>query len=261
MLILSALHRVARGERGFTLIETLVAMVTGLIVTGALFAILEVSLQQTARLTDVAQASQLGRTTLTRLVDELHSACLAPEFKPVQEGSTAKELIVVDAYSENAEITTAREDKIVWNETTKTLTDYARSSSSESVWPNFKFTAAFPSTGTVIGEDVAQTENSKKEVLPIFAYYSYAEKASTSPTAALSTLNEAEPLTGTLTKEKAEAEKAAAVNINFTTAPTGGAGEGSKAVQADASAPFTSQVTFAFSAPSSEATIADAPCK
>jgi Tfp pilus assembly protein PilW len=257
--MLSVIHRFARGERGFTLIETLVAMVTGLIVTGALFAILEVSLRQTARLTDVAQATQLGRTTLTRLVDELHSACLAPEFKPVQEGSTAKELIVVDAYSENAEITTAREDKIVWNETTKTLTDYARSSSSESVWPNFKFTAAFPSTGTVIGENVAQTENSKKEVLPIFAYYSYAEKASTSPTAALSTLNEAEPLTGTLTKEKAE--KVAAVNINFTTAPSGGAGEGSKSVQADASAPFTSEVTFAFSAPNSEATIADAPCK
>lgn len=259
MLRHPALRRIARGERGFTLIETLVAMVTGLIVTGALFAILEVSLSQTARLTDVAQASQLGRTTLTRMVDELHSACLASEFKPVQEGSNAKELIFVDAYGESAEISTAREDKIVWNETAKTLTDYTRLSNSESAWPTYKFTAAYPTTGTLIGEKVTQTENSKKELLPIFQYYGYAEKASTSTSAASSTLNEAEPLTGTLTKEKAE--KAASVDINFTTGPSGGAGEGSTHIQSEADAPFTAQVTFAFAAPSSEATITDSPCK
>ncbi len=57
-------------------------MVTGIIVTGALFAVLEVSMRQTARITDIAQANQLGRTTMTHMVDELHSACIAAEQEP-----------------------------------------------------------------------------------------------------------------------------------------------------------------------------------
>jgi Tfp pilus assembly protein PilW len=262
VLTLRRLRLARRDERGFTLVETLVAMVCGLVVSAALFAILEVSLHQTARLTDVAQASQLGRTTMTRIVDELHSACIAPGstgYTPVQEGSNANELIVIDAYGANAEITTAREDKIVYNASTKTLTDYSRVSSAESVWPKFTFTAAWPSTGTIIGEGVTQTENTSKAAIPIFTYYSYATAANASSTSASSALNESEPLTGTLKKETAET--VASVLVSFRTAPTAGAGAGSRAIQTEANSDFSSQVTFAFSAPGSETTIVDGPCR
>jgi Tfp pilus assembly protein PilW len=262
MLRLRTLVDLGHDERGFTLVETLVAMVCGLVVSAALFAILEVSLHQTARLTDVAQASQLGRTTMTRIVDELHSACIAPGstgYTPVQEGSNANELIVINAYSANSEITTAREDKIVWNAAAKTLTDYTRVSSAESAWPKFVFTAAWPSTGTIIGEGVTQTENAKKEAIPIFTYYKYATEASASSAAASSTLAESEPLTGTLKKEVAET--VASVLVSFRTAPTAGAGAGSRTIQTKANSDFTSQVTFAFSAPGTETTIVDGPCR
>ena len=76
------------------------AMVVGIVVTGALFAILEVSLHQTSRITDRVQATQLGRTAMTKMVDELHSGCLAREFAPVQAGSGPKELRFATGFSE-----------------------------------------------------------------------------------------------------------------------------------------------------------------
>ena len=64
-----------RDERGFTLIELLVAMIAGLVLTGALLAILEISLRQTTRLTDRVQVDRSGRTAMSNIVDELHSSC------------------------------------------------------------------------------------------------------------------------------------------------------------------------------------------
>ena len=115
-VIASRLARVrerARDARGFTLIETLVAILTGIVVTAALFAILEVSLHQSARAADVVQASQLGRATMTRMVDELRSSCLATEFTPIQEKSSNTELYFRNSYSEKAVPTSASEHKIV----------------------------------------------------------------------------------------------------------------------------------------------------
>src|ERR1017187_9006812 len=97
----------ARDARGFTLIETLVAMITGIVVTGALFAILEVSMHQTARAGDVVQASQSGRNAMTRIVDELRSACMSSEFTPVQAKSTPSQLVFRNTYSEKAVPTSA----------------------------------------------------------------------------------------------------------------------------------------------------------
>jgi Tfp pilus assembly protein PilV len=69
---------------GFMLIETLVAIISATVVTGALFMILIVSLHQTSRITGRVQATELGRDTMTHIVDELHSACIAKEFVPIQ---------------------------------------------------------------------------------------------------------------------------------------------------------------------------------
>ena len=84
---------------GFTLIELLVAMVAGMAVIGALFGILEVPFHQTANLTDRVQSNQNGRIAMTRIIDALHSTCLSPEFKPIQESSSENDLSFVNAYS------------------------------------------------------------------------------------------------------------------------------------------------------------------
>jgi Tfp pilus assembly protein PilW len=248
-----------RDERGFTLIETLVALVTGVAVIGATFAIFEVTLHQSARLTDYAQANQLGRTAMTRIVDELHSACIAPAFKPVQEGSTESKLVFIDAYSEKAEIPSGertRKDEVVWNE--KSLTDYVYQSNG-GTWPEFKFAAeATPKAGTRFGETIsrAEVENNEskvKEKPPLFRYYDYATKPTTEASEPLSTLTEAKPPEKGFTKS--EAEKVAAVQVSFRTGPT------SANKEADRYVDLTDQVTFALTPARSEATIQDAPCQ
>jgi hypothetical protein len=246
-----------RANGGFTLVETLVAMLTGIIVTGALFAILEVSLHQSARAGDVVQASQLGRATMSRVVNELRSACLSPEFTPVQANSTTGELRFINAYSEQAVIanSSAAEHRLVFNESARTLTDYKYAATGGS-WPAFTFSStASPSSGTLIGENVVLQENAKKELVPMFQYFKYATEAGTAETGApVETLTpmslaSGEKLTATTSDE------VAAVQVSFTARPTNNAKTLGRVAN------FSSQVTFAFSAPNPEATIVDGPCQ
>jgi hypothetical protein len=62
-------------EGGTSLIELLVAMVSAVVVVGALFAILEFSVNQEARISDKVQATRVGRLAMAKVTDELHSAC------------------------------------------------------------------------------------------------------------------------------------------------------------------------------------------
>jgi type II secretory pathway pseudopilin PulG len=259
MLTLVHLRRSAGAEGGFTLIETLVAMVTGLVITGALFAVLEVSLHQSARLSDVAQATQLGRTAMTHVVDELHSACLSSGFTPVREKSTENKLIFVNAYSKEAEISSARKDEIVWEKESGTLTDYTYPSVGGTS-PEFKWAEKpSPEKGVRIGEHISKAEltneKKEKETPPIFQYYAYTTKPSTSPTAPSSTLKE-QTLAGAKTGlTAAEAATVASVVISFKAAPSDGRTELGRGTS------LTNQMTFAFEAPSSESPIEAAPCE
>jgi hypothetical protein len=71
-------------ELGTTLIELLVAMLTGIVVLFALLAILEFSTNQDARISDRVQANRLGRVAMAKITDELHSACTGFEATAIQ---------------------------------------------------------------------------------------------------------------------------------------------------------------------------------
>jgi type II secretory pathway pseudopilin PulG len=242
-------RRAARDASGFTLIETLVAMVTGLVVVGAAYAILEVSLHQSSLLTDVTQATQLGRVTMTRMVDELHSACIAPKFAPVQAESTEKKLIFIDAYTEKAEIATAYKHEIVLEG--ETLTDKTYNSNGGS-WPKFTFPGA-PTSTLIFGQPITRVEPEKEKWTPLFQYYAYATKTSSGSSTPSSTLNETNISTTALTTK--QAESVGAVRIVFNQAPTSNRTKTGRQVE------MTSQNTLAFSAPSSESTIVQGPCE
>jgi prepilin-type N-terminal cleavage/methylation domain-containing protein len=254
-----------REDAGFTLMEVLVAMVVGVIVTGALFAILEVSLHQTARINDRVQATQLGRTAMTKMIDELHSGCLAREFAPVQAKSGPNELRFATGFSEKTtiEASEAYEHRIVWNEKEPgKLTDYTYNAEKASSWPTFKFETNVANKELVSENVYRQNVKSKAEEtelksskIPFFQYYKYSTKASlgTSETASSTltkiVLGEKE----TLTAEGAKS--VAAVQVSFAQAPT------DNDLRLSRAAEFNNLVTFAFASPASESTITDGPCQ
>ncbi len=248
-------------ERGYTLVELLVAITTGLVVCFALFAILAFSTRQDTRLSDMAQATQLGRLAMTKVVDELHSACIAPGFTPIQEGSSSTELRFINAYSEKAVISETKQEaykhKIVWNEKAETLTDYVYPSNGGS-WPNFTFAeVASPAAGVLIASHVKQSKTEPGEkAIPVFQYFSYSAESSEGATTGLNMLS-TEPLESPLTK--ATAPTAASVLVSFNTGPV----ESTTSLGAlgkKASLGLQSQVTLSFAVPISEAEVVDAPC-
>jgi Tfp pilus assembly protein PilV len=242
------------GEDGFTLIELLVAMLCAVVVAGALFLILQVALHQTARVTGRTEATQSGRITMTKLVDELHSSCIGKEVTPIRERSGPTNLWFIAGVGTEAVPSHVYEHKVSYSASEHTLTDEAWASTG-GTWPALTFpetaTMPTPATKTRVGEYIYPTNESGGKPV-IFQYYSYATSSNTAN--AVSTLN-----TEALKSETGEelgknAAKAAAVRISFT-----------------ASAPYykqynptielSSQVTFAFSAPSAETPITAVPCE
>ncbi len=255
-------------EGGYSLIELLVAMISGIVVMLALVAVLVFSTRQETHLTNLAQATQLGRLAMTKIVDELHSACLAPGFAPIQEESGANELRFVNSYSEEAVIskTKVNEHRIVWNEKAETLTDFTYPASKEETWPNFKYSeTATPTNGVLIASHVTPMEAEGKK-LPIFQYYSYNLESNESASTGLNSLN-TKPILSTSTEKLTEetAATAASVLVSFNTGSSATTTSLSntlgKTLAKDVGDGQQSQVTLSFSVPVSEGESVDTPCQ
>lgn len=167
-------------------------------------------------------------------------------------------MIFIDGFSEKAEIGTASAEEkgkgaykreIVWNAEKETLTEFSYPSTGGSA-PKFTYAEKpSPVGGVRLGEKISKVGGTT----PIFRYFRYAKTSSTGATEPLSTL-ESEPLKVPLAEK--EAAEAASVAISFNAAPvTGGFKYSGRSVD------FSSQVTFAFSAPDVKATISQAPCE
>lgn len=88
-----------RSERGYTLVEMLVAITMGIVVFGALTMIIVVSQHQETQITDRVQADQISRTALERIQDELHSSCIGGSEIPIQKPDSS--LVGLEATNEH----------------------------------------------------------------------------------------------------------------------------------------------------------------
>lgn len=248
LIATTLLHRL-RDERGFTLVEVLVAMVAGIIVTGALFAILEVSMKQNARITDRVQAQQLGDSAMTRIIDPLRSGCISRLATPVQAGSTPNTLIFTTAFSE---ATTPAQSEVFRETVTYASASHKLTLKSQKAtagtWPTFTAWEEPGKTAT-IAENVYMPTSPKREAP--FVYYQYAKESGTGTETGTNAL-EAMKVTEL---SATEAKKVAAVEVGFEALPTNNDTRLNRAAQ------FTDRVTFAFSSPTSEGTIKAGPCE
>lgn len=146
--------------------EMVVALATGMVVLTGLTMMVVSSLHTTTRVSKHVEATQRSRIVLTRLIDELDSACIMPKLAPVKEGSTGTVLKFVHA-SGSAATPTPTLSVVSLEGTTLTQMDYAWSSGAA---PNWVFQTT-PSATTKLMTGVTQISST----IPIFSYYLYSE--------------------------------------------------------------------------------------
>lgn len=217
-------------EQGFTLLELIVAMFAAIIVVGGVLSVLEITLTQESRIANRTQANQIGRTAMSNIVDELHSACTGST--PIQAPTVAESLQAgpenlwfISAYgtpdSGKAELSEVIEHDINWaktgtsntGQTLGTLTDYQfEGKGTPGSW-------TFPALGTATA---SKTRVLAKNVIPppkigttspVFQYFQYETNSASANYLQLV------PISGTLSA--ATAKDVAKVTINFTQAPEG----------------------------------------
>lgn len=125
-------------DRGTTMIELIVGMAMGMIVLVGLSLTIIVVLHGTSRVDARVEATDNARTMVTRITEELHSACISPQIAPVRSGSTGTELIFWHAAAgeSGAVQPIPVKSRIVYSSSTGTLTqtDYAKIGGTSPAW-------------------------------------------------------------------------------------------------------------------------------
>jgi hypothetical protein len=155
------------GERGTTMIELLVGLAAGSVVLFAVSAMIVVTLHQTARVSARVDATQRARVVLSNVIEELHSACIAPQIAPVREGSTGTLLSFIHQAG-GAAVLTPVLSKIVLSGGTLTQFDYNALAGSSP--PEWAFNTTTPSSERQLMTGISPTSPSSS----IFSYYTYA---------------------------------------------------------------------------------------
>ena len=162
-------------ESGTTMVELIVGLAIGLVVLSTLTTVVIVTLHGSARVSARVEATQNGRIVLARVMEELHSACVAPKVAPVQVGSTGTSLRFIRAAGKegSAVAPTPTFTEINLSGGVLSQTDYAATGGTAPTWTFSKT----PTTQTLMKNVAPLVVNG-----PIFYYYSYVNGAlSTTP--------------------------------------------------------------------------------
>lgn len=193
------LRRLREEERGTTIAELVVGIAMGSLVLFGLTTLVVSTLHTTTRVSQRVEATQHSRLVITRLIDELDSACVMPKLPPVQPGSSGSVLRFVHA--SGSEVTPTPTLSVVSLEgTTLFQADYALKEGSP---PHWVFQEA-PSSTVRLMNGVEPISASR----PVFSYYAYGQGG-------ISTVPQATPLS------EVDATTTLNVGVALKAAPTG----------------------------------------
>jgi len=243
-------------QRGYTLIELLVAMVIGIVVVMASFALLQFTTEDVSHITDRVHVDQVGRTALERVMLELHSACVAEAVIPVIENSSNNVLYVVSESGTQSAYATVHKHEFLYTPASGTTegTLVEKEYASTGGTPQNYTWATTPSATVTLLKGIKQSKYAGVET-PIFQYYRYYKTGDTMPEhATFGELNEttmSTPITST------EVANVAKVTMSFTLAPEG---KESATFNGDRPVTFEDSVTFRLSPSSEESSDHNLPC-
>jgi Tfp pilus assembly protein PilW len=187
-----------RDQRGTTLVELLVATTAGIVVLAGLSATVIVTVRESSRVTSHVHANQQARLAMTRVVDQLRSACFSYEMAPVMKESNGTSLIFAQPTPTTATkvAPTAMKTVISLSGTNLLQSNYAATTTA-APWSY----STTPSSTTTLMADVSPVSTGA----PIFRYYAYSNGEASKALGV--------PLT------EATAAEAVQVNVAFKVAP------------------------------------------
>lgn len=151
-----------RSERGFTMVELLVSMIAFIAVFSAIMMMVTVATRSQDRIAQRVNADQLARPTMTRIMDSLHSACVAPRIAPIATGSTATSMTFI---SKSGSAVTPVPDRRVLTLSGTNLTETVYPATGGSA-PSWTFSGTPSSTQTLMRNVTAPSG-------VLFRYYDY----------------------------------------------------------------------------------------
>ncbi len=151
-------------ERGTTLVEALVGLAAGGVILAAVSTVLIVSLHGSDRISARVDANQRARIAMNKIIDQLHSACVAPQIAPIQKESSGTLLSFIHQTGSAVALTPVL-SKISLVGGTLKQADYPAVSGSAPLWTF----ATNPTSTTQLMTKVSPTTPSSS----IFSYYTY----------------------------------------------------------------------------------------
>lgn len=232
-----------RNERGFTMVELLVGMAISVVVLIGILTLVDVTTRGSARVAARVDADQRARTTMQRLLDELHSTCVSPNVLPVvasSNGYTSNDSTLIFLQQTGSAVSPTPTQRVVSLEGS-TLKERVYAATGGTA-PSWTFASSPSSTTSLMTGVGAAKFGSPPSAVPLFQYFAYQG-------AQLSTTPLPTPLSAS------DAARTVAVTVSFSVSPTSNG-----ANDAHASATVSDSVVLRLSPASEAATEVNPPC-
>jgi hypothetical protein len=220
-------------------------MAASIVVLIGILTLLEVTTRSNARVATRVQADQLARTTLQRLLDELHSTCVAPNVLPVvasSNGYASDENNLIFLQQSGSSVSPTPDEHIV-SLSGGTMTERVYPATGGTA-PNWTFSGT-PSSTTQLVTNVGPAQvGSSSQTVPLFQYFAYNG-------ATLSTT----PLPASTGLSATDAARTVAVTVSFSVSPSS-----NPANDQHASVSVSDSVVLRLSPASEAATEVNPPC-